>query len=223
MDGTYLEIALSEKYREKYYEEIKTQNLSEDDTNQYMEYFEKNIEYQAELAEIKNAGKENKLSVTKHWVDMIVKWEVEELPCLWFPDYIIEPQRQYKDKPAVTVLKGNMHTKTTNPEENHKLYLEIDLTKRENTILEEIKKVLRKNQAKILVEPKKPKSFSYDKWLIYDMHKRGGMNFCEIARKLSGKKGNPSYNKELAKHWSKVKMAYKNAEKAINQMKETTQ
>lgn len=55
-----------------------------------------------------------------------------------------------------------------------------------------------------------------DLWTVYDMRRKEGLSFAEIARRLSGKTGNPTYSPELAAFLKRVKRAYTKAEEAIS-------
>lgn len=101
LDGEYPEINLGDIYKEKYKAgKRKPVNvLSKDkDYQEFQEYLKKNTEYQRKLRTIRKRVEKDRSKKTEHEIAMIIKWKVEDLPCLWFPDYIIEPQSQYPDK-----------------------------------------------------------------------------------------------------------------------------
>ena len=87
------EIELNCEYLEKY--------KSCKEKQEFNLYLKHSPEYQKKLSAIHKKVEKNRTKKLKHEIAMLQKWKVQELPCLWFPDYIIEPQSMYKDRPAV--------------------------------------------------------------------------------------------------------------------------
>lgn len=108
-------------------------------------------------------------------------------------------------------------------EDKRYLTIQIDLTntrekikKAVDLIVEDFQSILPKDKGR----DRKAKKIEVDHWEIFNMYKIEGINFSEIARRLSGLKGNPSYNDEL-KLWRKcVKEAYDKALKMIEQVEQ---
>ncbi|TVM00176.1 MAG: hypothetical protein CV087_15360 [Candidatus Brocadia sp. WS118] len=98
------------------------------------------------------------------------------------------------------------------------LTVEIDLTKKKTDIIGSVSKYV-DTFSKSIMNPlrmTRNKRTEVDLWTVYDMRRKEGLNFTEIARRLSGKTGNPTYSPELAAFLKMVKRAYTKAEKAIN-------
>lgn len=94
------------------------------------------------------------------------------------------------------------------------LTIEIDLTKKKTDIVDAVSNYVDRF-SNFIVNPLRTtrnKSTEVDPWAIFDMHRKDGLNFSEIARRLSGIKGHPTYNSKLEAYLKKVKRAYKKAE-----------
>lgn len=100
------------------------------------------------------------------------------------------------------------------------LTLEINLTHDKNKIIDVVSryvdlysKFVKKGTAKRIKES------VYDPWLIYDMHKDDGLDFVQIAQKLSGIKGNPNSDARLGACYKNVKRAYQKAENVVTYLR----
>lgn len=230
LDGTYPEIALREEYVEKYKASKKNPvYVWGKDYQKFELYLEKNEEYQEKLLGIQKGVEKNRTKIIEQEVVMIKKWNVEQLPCLWFPDYIIQPQVLYPEKPAVVALRG-VPAIITNPLESGKLYVQIDLSRKRELINKELKTLLDKYP-----KSKNISCTEYDQWEIYDMKHRYGMSLSEIAREKSGSGTKKFFSVRLVEHdikkqdkksavdnpeveraRGKVRTAYNNAVTSIN-------
>lgn len=100
--------------------------------------------------------------------------------------------------------------------DNRYLTTEIDLTKKKKDIVVDVSNYV-DMFSKFIANPLRTtrnKSTAIDPWVVYDMHQNDGLNFSQIARRLSGIKGHPTYNSKLDAYLKKVKRAYERA-KAI--------
>lgn len=101
------------------------------------------------------------------------------------------------------------------------IIIAVDMSKKRKDIMREFGKVL----ARISKDYKIPKDNTRDKetvqdiWKIYDYHKKDKLNFVQIARKISGRKGNPSYDPKLESYVKQVRTAYKKAVDIIEQVR----
>lgn len=93
------------------------------------------------------------------------------------------------------------------------LTVEIDLTKKKTDIINNINEYVDTFSKSIANRNKRTE---VDPWVVYDMRRNEGLNFTEIARRLSGKAGNPNYSPELAAFLKRVKRAYTKAGEAIS-------
>ncbi len=212
LDGESLEIELLEIYKEKYKSgKRKPVYVMGKDYQKFQAYLNKNTEYQKKLLAIRKRVEKNLLKKTKHEDEMIKKWKVEELPRLWFPDYIIEPQSQYPDRPAVVELKSI-------PAKFKKgyLHLRVDLSRGKGLIIQEIREIVgkylkttkhREIQDSIYGRPITP-------FEVYDMVHRGDkMRLIDIARELLS--GNKKITSSDAAY-STISRAYKAAKSKID-------
>lgn len=107
-----------------------------------------------------------------------------------------------------------------NLKEKKYLTLEINICEKQEKIIDEIKKKIKFYKISI----KKEKQTNRDKpptinpWDVYDLHFNNGLDFTKIARKLSGLKGNPSYNKELEAYLKRVRRSYDIAKQEMEQI-----
>lgn len=222
LDGTYPEIELQETYKEKYKAgKRKPVYVLGKDYQKFQVYLKENTEYQKKLLAIRKRVEKNRLEKTDHKDEMIRKWKVEELPRLWFPNYIKEPQSQYPDKfkPAVVELE-NTSAKITNPLESGYLYLQIDLSKARGLIDKEIKKIVGKYHKITNPQPRRDSKYGcqINPWEVYDMRHRGDMmdsgdkmSLISIARKLFGKPGMDKADAD----YGVIRRAYKHAKSEI--------
>ena len=103
--------------------------------------------------------------------------------------------------------------------------LAVDVTKKKQTIFKELDKLLVriKKDYGISGDTTRDRDVSLDIWKIYDYKTQEKLNFTQIARKVSGLKGNPSYNERLKARLNAVKRAYSKAEEIVNRVKEDVQ
>jgi hypothetical protein len=92
------------------------------------------------------------------------------------------------------------------------LTIEIDLKKKKKDIMDGVKQKVDLLSKPVLGKTGRYKKHKFDLWEIYDMRHRSKLNFSQIARKLSGLKGNPAYNEKLDNALQRVKRAYKAAD-----------
>lgn len=99
--------------------------------------------------------------------------------------------------------------------------LAVDVTKKKQNIINEFKKLLDRIEKDYDI----PKDTTKDKdtveniWEVYDYKTKDGLSLPEIARRLSGEKGNSAYNEALDMYVKRVKRAYFKAEEIINTVK----
>ena len=85
--------------------------------------------------------------------------------------------------------------------------LAVDVTKKDSAIMKEVGKLL----GRIKKDYERPKDATKDKDTVETFGKftiikqKTGLNFTQIARKLSGEKGNPTYNAKLKARLESVK------------------
>lgn len=101
--------------------------------------------------------------------------------------------------------------------EGRYLTIEVDFYKSKNQIINEMESVI-KFYRKFISKPSQRDTeltrLKCSIWEVYDMHKKDNLNFTEIARRLSGMKGNCS-NENLKAVYKQVKRAYNKACKII--------
>ncbi len=113
--------------------------------------------------------------------------------------------------------KDNLNSLSQYRDGKH-VVLAVDVTKKDSAIMKEVGKLL----GRIKKDYERPKDATKDKdtvediWKVYDYKTKDRLNFTQIARKLSGEKGNPTYNAKLKARLESVKRAYKKAKKIIN-------
>ena len=99
--------------------------------------------------------------------------------------------------------------------------LAVDVTKKKPNIINEFEKLLKRIEKDYDI----PKDTSRDKdtivdiWKIYDYKTKDGLSLPEIARRLSGEKGNSAYCEALDMYVKRVKRAYHKAKEIINTVK----
>jgi hypothetical protein len=146
--------------------------------------------------------------------------------------YIAEKTKHSKDEefsflPVVYVGSGKQKTmyidRSPSLEEKRYLTLRIDLNEKKGVLMEQFKEKIDsyKEYAK---QPKgREGKTKYDPWDIYNMFHENKLNFTQIARKLSGEEGNPTYNPKLEAALKVVKRAYLVAEERIQNVEEEVQ
>ena len=214
LDGTYPEIELEEEYIKQYKANKRMPvHILGKDYQKFKLYLKENAEYQKKLLNIRKRVEKNRLKKTEHEIAMIIKWKVEELPCLWFPDYIREPQSLYKDRPAVVGLKS-IPVEITNPLESGYLYLQIDLSRERGLINNEIKELIGKYHKITKPRPRRDSKHGHTitPWEVYDMVHRYKIKLIDIARKLFEK---PEMNTDDA-DYTVIRRAYEAAKSEID-------
>jgi hypothetical protein len=100
------------------------------------------------------------------------------------------------------------------PSDGKHLTIVIDLSKTETEIIAELKGIFKKDKKTVKKSESREKPFKFNKWEVYDMHTKEGMNFTQIARNKEGveKHTHSSYNKDLDSLRLAVKRAYRKAE-----------
>jgi hypothetical protein len=95
------------------------------------------------------------------------------------------------------------------------LWMAVDITQKKGKIMDDFKQAIdyyRKYIGRTFLRDKKT---TLDPWEIYDLHKKGGLSFPAIAKKLSGINEHPSYDPQVMKKYKAVKRAFKKAEEKI--------
>jgi len=101
------------------------------------------------------------------------------------------------------------------------LILAVDITRKNPKIINDLEKLLKRIEKDYDI----PKDTSRDKdtivdiWKIYDYKTKDGLSLPEIARRLSGEKGNSAYCEALDMYVKRVKRAYHKAKEIINTVK----
>ena len=108
------------------------------------------------------------------------------------------------------------------------LFLMIDLEQNEKTIIKELKSIITTYKENMPTNKSRQRDTLIDPWKVYDMRHIYGMNFQQIAKRLSGinktgKDGNPSYNKRLMSWYKTVERAYKKADRIIKQVRKESE
>lgn len=119
---------------------------------------------------------------------------------------------------------GNLHFPDSIAEyrDGRHVILALDVTKKKQNIIHEFKELLKRIE-KDYNMPKdtiKNKDTTEDIWKIYDYKTKNRLFLQEIARNLSGEKGNSAYNEALDRRVKRVTRAYHKAEKIINTVKQ---
>ncbi|MDR4497387.1 MAG: hypothetical protein MRK02_05610 [Candidatus Scalindua sp.] len=217
LDGTFPTIRLQDAYIEQCEKDGSTKEIGDLLLNE---------EYKKKVSEIEAKVKENELEVIKLRTNMMVKWGVKKLPCLYFPGGVIEPQRQYRDQPSVMLIDSPMR-EIPNPMKSGELYVKIDLSRNKKDILKDFTEIIKKasdgyarykkteNADFVKRRHKEHYSLKVDKFDIYDMYHRDRLSFSEIARRVSGYKGNINSDTRLIAVHRAVKRSYQKAESMI--------
>jgi hypothetical protein len=108
-------------------------------------------------------------------------------------------------------------------EEKRYLTLRIDLNEKKGVLMEQFGEQLDTYKKYAKQAKGREREGVYDPWVVYDMFHEKKLNFTQTARKLSGKKGNPTYNPILEAALKAVKRAYRIAEKGIQNVEEDAQ
>jgi hypothetical protein len=124
----------------------------------------------------------------------------------------------FKSKDGQTIEKVPKHDLSPWLREGRYLTIEIDLTRNIKEIMSKIKKEISFWNKYYVDKPEtRSKETFYSPWEVYDLYK-GGKNFSQIARQLSDRDGNPSYNPKLMAEYKNVKRAYDKACEMISQV-----
>jgi hypothetical protein len=99
------------------------------------------------------------------------------------------------------------------------LTIEIDLKKSKTKLLGKIKYYIDDYGKYVDRQETRYKESGYSPWEVYKLYKDEKLTFSEIARQLSGREGNPSYNEKLMAEFKKVKRAFEKACDIINQVR----
>ncbi len=103
-----------------------------------------------------------------------------------------------------------------------RLYLEVDIKNAtKNELKKDFKRIIDEFDNFLKEERKKrDQQTKVDHWKVYDMRHKDKLNFTQIARKLSEKKGNSTYNSDLEAALKAVKRAYNAAEVIMQNVEE---
>lgn len=101
------------------------------------------------------------------------------------------------------------------------IIIAVDMTKKNKDIMGDFGQTLKRirESYKIPKDKTRDKDTVQDIWKIYDYHIKDKMNFVQIARKISGIKGNPTYNPKLDAYRKQVNNAYKKAVDIIRRIR----
>ena len=97
------------------------------------------------------------------------------------------------------------------------LLLKIDLTENRNSILINIKDKIDFYRKYVNRREIRNREYTCSPWEVYDLHHNEGLNFSQIARKLSGINENPAYNEKVMAKYKACKRAYSKAKEMIIQ------
>jgi hypothetical protein len=103
--------------------------------------------------------------------------------------------------------------------ERRYLTIEIDLMKNKDEILTRVGKEIDFFIRYVEKVKTRKKETIYSPWGVHDLHHKERLNFSQIARKLSGSEGHPSYGPALMAVYKDVRRAYEKALMMINQVK----
>lgn len=102
--------------------------------------------------------------------------------------------------------------------------IDLNRSKKENLFLlshdyDMWKEAISQTEKELKIKRERERELIYDHWPVYDMHRKDGLNFSEIARNLSEMEGNPSHDDKLMAHYKAVRRAYRKAEGIIEQVR----
>lgn len=102
------------------------------------------------------------------------------------------------------------------------IIIAVDITKKDAEIKKDFEQTLKRirKDCKIPKDNTREKETVQDIWKVYDFFEKDKLNFVQIARKISGKGGNPTYNKGLEAYVKQVRRAYKKAVDIMQRIKE---
>lgn len=100
------------------------------------------------------------------------------------------------------------------------IIIAVNMSKKRQDIIRDFNKILTRisKDCKIPKDKSRDKETVWDIWEIYNYHKKNKLNLVQIARKISGQKGNPTHNSKLEAYVKQVRRAYKKAEDIIKQI-----
>lgn len=118
------------------------------------------------------------------------------------------------EKPIVAFKSGDGKTTKRRWNEGNYLYLKVDLNSNRKTLRRDFLKVIDRYLER-LNDSSRERENIIDQWAVYDKY-QSDKNLLKIARKLSGLKGNPTYNPQLEAFYRQVERALKKALKMID-------
>lgn len=98
------------------------------------------------------------------------------------------------------------------------LYLRVDITGK--NLKAKFESIIKQYKSYLPKDNSRNKDMTYSPWSIYNLKHYGGMNLLQITKKLTGKRGNPTYNKKLMKEYQAIRLAYDKAIEMIKQVGE---
>ena len=146
--------------------------------------------------------------------------------------YITEKTKHSKDEefsflPVVYVGSGKQKTmyidRSPSLEDKRYLTIRIDLDEKKGVLMEQFGEQIDTYKKYAKQHNGRERKNKYDPWVVYNMYHEKKLKFTQIARKLSGEKGNPTYNPELEAALKAVKRGYRIAEKGIQNVEEDAQ
>lgn len=100
------------------------------------------------------------------------------------------------------------------------LYLRVDLNKRKQDLMKDFELEIDNFKSLFPKDTSRRKETTLEPWYIYDLRHHEGLNFAQIARKLSGIDGDPNIDEKLGSVYKQCRRAYKKALKIMQELDE---
>jgi hypothetical protein len=101
------------------------------------------------------------------------------------------------------------------------LSMEVDLTQKKEKIMANVQDAIDRFVRHVEKKPSREKETTLDPWTIYDMHHEEGLNFSQIAKRISGINENVFDNEKFMSVYKQVERAYSKARKLVAAAKKT--
>lgn len=127
------------------------------------------------------------------------------------PAKIVQPNPQTRIEHGIFMDYGV-------PIKDNILHLDIDMTANTDAILRDVKEIVGAYKRALEQSDSRDGKPEINIWDVYRMHNKESLSFSDIARRLSGRNGNPSTDAKLMSYYKRVKYAYNKASKIIDQI-----
>lgn len=173
----------------------------------------------------KEPTKEKKLElINKYWGIYGFSPQLLQNPRLFY-----KHQKYFHNSEAIHVFSNwekepllGGHDPLSKYRDGRHVILAVDITKKKQTIIKKFKELLSKIEKDYDIprDTTRDKDTKEDVWKIYDYKTKNRLNFTQIARKVSGLKGNPTHNERLKAYLERVKRAFCKAKGIIDTVKQ---